>query len=226
MPKQHEFTVKGLLPPKGLRKIARRTGERIEDAFFPEAESGLDQWQRVVMNRAIAEHLASLGPGDLSAAEISGDSHADRPWKQYTSLNYPEFDICAPVSDPGRFDVVICEQVLEHVVDPCAAAVNLRALTVPGGHVIVSTPFLIKVHEIALFAMHDYWRFTPRGLRALLERGGLVVDTVSTWGNWQCVVGNLRRWPSYRGWHPLRNDPDLAVQVWAFARNPEGGTPP
>ena len=54
------------------------------------------------------------------------------------------------------------------------------------------------------------------------SNAGLVVDTVSTWGNWQCVVGNLRRWPAYRGWHPLRNDPDVAVQVWAFARNPAG----
>ena len=35
---------------------------------------------------------------------------------------------------------------------------------------IVSTPFLIKVHELALFNMNDYWRFTPRGLRTLLEQ--------------------------------------------------------
>jgi hypothetical protein len=34
------------------------------------------------------------------------------------------------------------------------------------------------------------------------------------------VIGNLRRWSAYRRWHALRNDPDLAVQVWAFARNP------
>jgi hypothetical protein len=43
---------------------------------------------------------------------------------------------------------------------------------------------------------------------------------VETWGNRRCVIGNLRRWSAYRRWHPLHNDPDLAVQVWAFARNP------
>jgi SAM-dependent methyltransferase len=195
-------------------------GERIDGALFPEAESADDQWQRVVMNRAISDHIASLGPSTLSAAEISGGSHAGRGWREYTRLNYPEFDICAPVADPGKFDVVICEQVLEHVVDPWTAAANLRELTVPGGHVIVSTPFLIKVHEFALFGLEDYWRFTPRGLRALLEGAGLIVESVNTWGNLPCVVGNLRRWSSYRRWHPLRNDPELAVQVWAFARNP------
>jgi SAM-dependent methyltransferase len=208
------------LSPPRQDNFFRRAADRIDRTLFPEATSARDQWQRVVMNRAIDAHIASLGPAALSAAEVSGDTHAAKPWKEYTSLNYPEFDVCAPITVPDRFDVVICEQVLEHVVDPWGAAANLRELTVPGGHVIVSTPFLIKVHEIALVGMHDYWRFTARGLRSLLERAGLEVDAVNTWGNRRCVVGNLRRWSAYRPWHALRNDPELAVQVWAFARNP------
>jgi SAM-dependent methyltransferase len=197
-----------------LRRIAD------DETLFPEATGAADQWQRVVMNDAIGAHIDALEPGTRRAAEISGDSHAHRSWKEYTGLNYPDFDLCAPLVDRGKFDVVICEQVLEHVPDPFGAAANLRELTPPGGHVIVSTPFLIKVHEFALFGMNDYWRFTPRGLRVLLESAGLAVDTVETWGNVPCVVGNLRRWSSYRRSHPLDNDPELAVQVWAFARNP------
>jgi SAM-dependent methyltransferase len=193
--------------------------DRIDRIVYPEATSAGNQWQRVVMNEAIDAHIASLDPASRSAAEISGDTHADKPWRAYTNLKYPEFDLCAPLADRGTFDVVICEQVLEHVPDPWGAAANLRELTVPGGHVIVSTPFLIKVHEIALFDLRDYWRFTPRGLRTLLESAGLVVDTVETWGNRQCVIGNFGRWSAYRRWHPLHNDPELAVQVWAFARN-------
>jgi len=69
--------------------------------------------------------------------------------------------------------------VIEHVVDPVAAAANLRGLCAPGGHVIVSTPFLIRVHEE--WGMQDYWRFTPRGLRTLLERAGFEVDSVDSW---------------------------------------------
>jgi SAM-dependent methyltransferase len=188
--------------------------------LLPEAKSGSDQWQRVTLNRAVGRHLASLDPPSCSAAEISGSAHADKPWKEYVSLNFPEFDLCAPLEGRGTFDVVICEQVIEHVIDPCAAARNLRGLTNSGGSVIVSTPFLVKVHELPLFGLNDYWRFTPRGLRLLLERAGLQVEEVQSWGNRSCVVGNFDLWPAYRRWQSLESEPDLPVQVWAFATNP------
>src|SRR5205823_7174212 len=105
--------------------------------------SGADQWQRIPLNRAVDEHLSSLDPRRLTAAEISGSAHAAKGWEEYVSLDYPEFDLCAPLTGQGPFDVVICEQVIEHVVDPCAAAANLRRLCSPGGHVAVSPPFLI-----------------------------------------------------------------------------------
>jgi len=196
--------------------IARMRSLR-DRLLLPEAASGAEQWQRVVLNAAVDRHLRSLDPPRRSAVEISGDAHAGRPWRRYESLQYPEFDLCAPLGTPAAFDVVICEQVLEHVPDPCAAAENLRRLCAPAGHVVVSTPFLIRVHE--LWGMQDYWRFTPRGLRTLLERAGLRVETVATWGNRRCIAGNLDRWPAHRRWHSLRDEPDMPVQVWAFARN-------
>lgn len=207
-----------------LDRIPGQPGERLRSArdraLFPEATSGTDQWQRVVLNRAVSAHIESLGPVQLTAAEISGDGRAGHGWKHFASLNYPEFDLCAPLTDGARYDVVICEQVIEHVVDPWGAVKNLRGLCNPGGHVIVSTPFLIRVHELPMFGMPDYWRFTPRGLRTLVESSGLVVDEVGHWGNRSCALANFDTWPAYRRWHSLRNEPDLPLQVWAFARNP------
>jgi SAM-dependent methyltransferase len=208
-----------LRAPQPVRRGARRILAGANRALFPEAASGGEQWQRVVMNRAVDEYVAALDPPRRTAAEISGDAYADRPWREHVSLNYPEFDLCAPLTAPRRYDVVICEQVLEHVVDPWAAAANLRGLCVGGGHVIVSTPFLIRVHELPIYALRDYWRFTPRGLRTLLENAGLRVEAVDAWGNRECILGNLSRWSAYRRWHSLRNEPDLPVQVWAYARN-------
>jgi SAM-dependent methyltransferase len=199
------------------RGLLRRVRDRL---LLPEARNGQEQWQRKPLNDAVDRHIERLGPEGLTAAEISGADHAGKPWKSHTSLNFPEFDLCAPPAGHDQYDVVICEQVIEHVIDPWVAARNLRALCVPGGHVIVSTPFLIKVHELPAYGMRDYWRFTPRGLRTLLERGGLEVDEVGAWGNRSVVLGNLDHWPAYRRWHSLRDEPDMPVQVWAFARNP------
>jgi hypothetical protein len=202
-----------------LLQFPRRVIAAGNSVVFPEA--GPDpgrHWQRAVLNDTVARFIDSLHPPSRTAAEISGETHAKRPWKEYASLTYPEFDVCAPLEEQRRFDVVICEQVLEHVVDPCAAADNLRELCNPGGHVIVSTPFLVRVHELPQFGMGDYWRFTPRGLGALLERAGLEVVRVGSWGNRQCVVGNFNRWAARRPWLSLRNEADFPLQVWAFAR--------
>ena len=43
--------------------------------------------------------------------------------------------------------------------------------------------------------MLDYWRFTPRGLRTLLERGGLEVEPSAPGATAQCVVGNFTAGP-------------------------------
>ena len=205
---------------RAMAGLAARVRAARDEMLLPEAASGRDQWQRVTLNAAVGQHLDSLGPARLRAAEISGDAQAGRPWRSFTSLDFPDFDLCAPLNGHERYDVVICEQVLEHVVDPVKAAGNLQGLCVPGGQVIVSTPFLIRIHELPAYGMGDYWRFTPRGLRTLLERAGLIVDRVGAWGNRSCIAGNFDVWPSYRRWHSLRNEPDLPVQVWAFARNP------
>ena len=200
----------------GVRRL--RTATR--NARFPEGASPDEHWQRQVLNREVDRYLSSMEVGRLSAAEISGGAQGGRAWKRFVRLDYPEFDLCAPLETSEEFDVVICEQVIEHVDDPWLAAANLRGLSRPGGHVIVSTPFLIRVHELPAYGMKDYWRFTPRGLRTLLERVGLEVQEVGSWGNRSCVLANLDHWPAYRPWHSLRNETDIPLQVWAFARNP------
>lgn len=199
---------------------ARGRGAR-DRLLLPGTDDPGEHWLRIPLNRSIDEYLRGLGPPAMRAVEISGRSHAARPWREYTRLEYPEFDLCAPMANHGTFDVVICEQVIEHVVDPCAAVSNLCGLCRPGGHVVVSTPFLVRVHELPEWGLLDYWRFTPRGMSALLERSGLEVEAVHSWGNRRVILGNFDRWAAYRRWHSLRSEPDLPVQVWAFARRPQ-----
>ncbi len=102
------------------------------------------------------------------------------------------------------------------MVDPLSGLVNLRKLATPGGWVVVSTPFLLRLHHEPV----DYWRFTPSGLRHLAERAGLHVDIVGQWGNRRCIEANFDRWVTRRPWNSLANEPDLPVVVWLVARAP------
>jgi SAM-dependent methyltransferase len=203
-----------LRPRRLLNAAERRLRARLYRDGGPD-----DQWCRIVMNRAIAQQLVALEPERSSAIEISGSTHQGYPWKSYTSSSYAELDICAPPPDLAQHDVVICEQVLEHVPDPWRAARTLHDLCRPGGHVVVSTPFLIRVHPTPF----DFWRFTEDGIRRVLESAGLVVDETASWGNKASVRGNLRRFAPYRPWRSLRNEPDFPLVVWAVAHRPHDG---
>jgi len=171
------------------------------------------QWLRQAMNREVDELFRSLDPPALDAVEVSGKLHGDKPWRSYTRLEYPAFDLCDPPPALESFDLVICEQVLEHVPDPCAAAATLAALCRPGGRLLVSTPFLLRIHDHP----GDYWRFTPDGLRILLEANGMSVAWVHSWGNRAAVRANLNRWKPYRRWRSLDNDERTPIVVWALA---------
>jgi len=72
-----------------------------------------------------------------------------------------------PVDD-GTFDVVLCNQVLEHTLDPRRAVAELRRVTAPGGRVLASTHGVMPYHP----APTDYWRWTHAGLEKLFAENG------------------------------------------------------
>ncbi|MDB6169783.1 MAG: methylase [Verrucomicrobia bacterium] len=75
-----------------------------------------------------------------------------------------------PLPD-GRFDGVLCSQVLEHVFAPEAFLAEIRRVLRPGGSLLLTVPAMWDEHE----QPHDYGRYTSFGLRALLERAGFEV---------------------------------------------------
>ena len=171
------------------------------------------QWMRETMNRDLTEFFGALETAKLDALEVSGNLRSDLPWRSYTSLAYPEFDLCSS-TPTDAYDFVICEQVLEHVPDPVRAVDTLHALCRPGGALLVSTPFLVRIHG----SPDDFWRFTPNGLTLLLQRGGFDVEWIRSWGNRRCVRRNFGRWLLYQRWRSLDNEPELPMVVWALAR--------
>ncbi|HSL66171.1 MAG TPA: class I SAM-dependent methyltransferase [Gaiellaceae bacterium] len=72
-----------------------------------------------------------------------------------------------PVPD-GSYDVVLCNQVLEHCADPAQAVRELRRVTAPGGRVLASTHGVQVYHP----APDDLWRWTHAGLERLFHENG------------------------------------------------------
>jgi len=175
-------------------------------------------WCRVVMDRETRQLVAGLNYPQLDALEISGGRWKLAGFRSYESRVHPEFDLCGEVA-AARFDIVIAAQVLEHVVDPDKALENCKRLLRPGGHLLVTTPFLIRYHPEPL----DLWRWTEAGLRLLFERHGFQVISSGSWGNMQCLVMNLSHWAPYlHGHHSLENDPRFPLVVWALGCTKEG----
>lgn len=72
-----------------------------------------------------------------------------------------------PVDD-ASFDIVLCNQVLEHCDDPARAVSELRRVTAPGGRVLASTHGVMAYHP----SPTDYWRWTHAGLEKLFSENG------------------------------------------------------
>jgi SAM-dependent methyltransferase len=180
---------------------------------------GRIHWCRVVMERECDAFADGLDTAALACLEISAGRSRwpKRKWASYKSTAFPGYDLCAaPLAE--RFDIIIAEQVLEHVPDPQKALDNIFAMLNPGGIALITTPFLIKYHAYP----HDYYRWTAGGMRLMLERAGFTEVTVDSWGNRDCLIADMsddNSWTHYDpARHSLRNDPRFALVVWAFAR--------
>jgi SAM-dependent methyltransferase len=176
-------------------------------------------WLRIRQIEIWLEFLAAQQP----LAEMLEISPGwNEMWKRvvsrsYTAVDYPAFDICKEVL-PRQFQIIIADQVLEHVPEPAKAVENMRRMLAPSGYALIATPFLFRVHA----RPHDYYRWTEAGLRKLCLDGGFQDAAIHTdsWGNAKCVRAHTRGPVRAFGFgKDMSNDPEYPVIVWAFARN-------
>jgi uncharacterized protein YbaR (Trm112 family) len=70
-----------------------------------------------------------------------------------------------PVADASQ-DFVLCEHVLEHVLDPLVASREIERVLRPGGIALIKVPFNYPWHG----GFIDFYRFTPAGYLAAFRR--------------------------------------------------------
>lgn len=76
----------------------------------------------------------------------------------------------------GRYDTVVCLNVLEHVADEAAALANLHGALEPGGRAIVLVPQSPSLHGSLDDVLGHVRRYTRATLSAALTRAGFEVE--------------------------------------------------
>jgi len=179
---------------------------------------------RVVMQPASRRMIRALGPEGLEAAEISGKWGRMFDFKSYEQFRFPDYDVCAgPFTDPSgtvrQFDLILANQVWEHLDRPYAATRNVHRMLRTGGYFWVAVPFYIPFHAAPM----DNSRWSARGLKNLLIEGGFAEDSIRAkqWGNRHVALRNMEEnWPPdyHKGIDDIENDPKMPICAWAMAQ--------
>jgi ubiquinone/menaquinone biosynthesis C-methylase UbiE len=136
----------------------------------------------------IADIRSTLRPHDRVLDAGSGDGH----WREHLpkdiryvgvdlgvgdkAVDYSHLDAKADLHAlplrSSSFDAAISIQVLEHMKQPWRALDELSRVLKPGGVLFLSTPQGEAQHQVP----YDFFRYTPFGLRSLLEERGFAVE--------------------------------------------------
>jgi SAM-dependent methyltransferase len=152
----------------------------------------------------VAVVSGSLSEPELAIVPLSTTAQVD-------DLKYPEnqlFDLEKDWSQSthgdflGKYDTVICAQVLEHMSNPSHGFRQLVKLLAPGGLLILNLPALNGNHGDP-----DYWfaGFHPRWLERQAIEQGLTILDVGGWGSCRSAISYaLCDWAPWGVIGPLR----------------------
>jgi SAM-dependent methyltransferase len=143
-----------------------------ETAPFGSLEDELVEFKPYLKGRVLnagagLRDISTLVDGELINQDIS---RPDRNWEKIQIVS-PIHEI--PVPD-AHFDTIICNAVLEHVINPDEILLEFYRVLKPGGHLLLGVPFLQPEHK----SPTDYQRYTKDGLTHLVEKAGFHVLNV------------------------------------------------
>jgi SAM-dependent methyltransferase len=98
------------------------------------------------------------------------------------------------------FDAVKATELLEHVPDVAAALAECRRVLKPGGHVVITAPFLERLHGDP----GDFSRYTRSMWERLLAAADLKPVTIAEQGGYFTHLAGLLRFLVLRAPRPLR----------------------
>jgi len=109
-------------------------------------------------------------------------------------------DIQALPFRAGAFDAVKATEVLEHVPDVPGALAECRRVLRPGGHLVITVPFLERVHGDP----GDYTRYTRSMWERLLAEAGLRPTAIVSQGGFFTHLAGVLRYLVLHSPRPFR----------------------
>jgi SAM-dependent methyltransferase len=143
-------------------------------------------------DKSVLEVGAGAEPSDLQ--ELMGSK--SRLWHtldvfESKHLTYSNVDPYHYPIEDGKYDVVLSNQVLEHVEKIWVWIKELARICAPGGRIITINPVAYPYHG----SPTDCWRVYPEGMRALYAEADLRVE-LSVCESLE-IPGYRRYWPRY-----------------------------
>lgn len=134
--------------------------------------------------------------------EAADFERVDKPYARSTYV----CDLASIPVEDGRFDAVVCNQVLEHLPEPASVLAELHRVLKPGGRMICTAPLFYEEHERPF----DFYRYTQFGWRHLLQKAGFEVERLD-WmeGYFGTVAYQLETASAYLPKAPRRYAPGL-----------------
>lgn len=108
---------------------------------------------------------------------------------------YPEIDLVCDLSNikpfiPNSIDVILLMNVLEHLPEAASTLKSLELLLRPGGIILVSVPFLVKIHQ----SPYDFARYTHFFLEKIGSEAGLAIDLLEGYFDPAFLVSESERY--------------------------------
>ena len=168
-----------------------RSGRPIESAHYREmakARRCMDLLGRVV---SPGDDVLEVGLGDGSLLKLLQDRGArpvgndlDPEGCRFVEESFGIPTVAGAFEDAGfgdgKFDMIACSHVIEHLFEPVDALLRMRSLLRAGGHVFLETPNILrpKVGPRRLFSRPHRYYFSPRTLSLALHKAGFRVTIV------------------------------------------------
>lgn len=206
-----------------------------EDTMTPAVRSAwrYHRWVFENFRPFIKKHVLEIGTGhgiyttyladiavDVMATDVDGDALAVAKARVTSeNVSFSQLDLTSgedfEALGIGRFDTVVCLNVMEHIEDDQQATNHLAGALAPGGHVILYVPAGPKLYNALDGYAGHYRRYTPETLRAILAGAGLEVVNL----RYSNLVGALGWWVYGKVFKPKTlADDSVNFAAWFFDR--------